>query len=481
MASRRKYGLSISASALMAIACGSSASHSAPDAGTSISYGDDGGMGSYAPSGDDAGFVSDSGGPLTLADAGGPGSFVGCATTTQAATLVPLDLYFIIDTSGSMDDLVTAGQSKWSSVVAAMTAFVDDPASAGIGMGLQYFPLPAAGVPAACTSSTQCGTSGPCLLAICSGVQETTPCTTSGDCPRGSTCEAIGQCANDHNYLCPDPGAADCGADPNGFALGACNVIASSTCAFGDSCTAQDYETPAVAIAPLPGVASTVIASLAAHEPEGNTPTSAALQGAIDQASAHATANRGHSVVTVLATDGIPDECMPSVADVAQIAAAGVAATPSIKTFVIGVFTPDDAPSGTAALDEIAASGGTTTPFIIQTSTQNVEQQFSAALTAIRGAALPCSYQVPSPEGGTPDFGKLNVQYTPASGAASTIAYVESAGRCDPQKGGWYYDADPAEGGVPSEILVCPATCSVFKGDGAGSVDIVLGCQTRLM
>jgi hypothetical protein len=105
----------------------------------------------------------------------------------------------------------------------------------------------------------------------------------------------------------------------------------------------------------------------------------------------------------------------------------------------------------------------------------------SAARTSIRGAALPCTNQVPEPEGGLPDFTKLNVQYTTGGGAVSTIGYVESAARCSGQAGGWYYDHDPAEGGVPSEILVCPSTCSTFKKDAHGKVDILLGCQTVLM
>jgi Mg-chelatase subunit ChlD len=462
--------------ALAAAACGaSSGNHSGADGGA-------GTTGDGAGTDGSVGLSDDSGNVLNLSETGGSAdAFAGCATTTQKATLAPLDLYFMLDTSGSMDDLVAAGQSKWSSVVAAMTAFVNDSASAGIGVGLQYFPLTAAGVPSSCTSSAQCGAAGPCLLSLCSGLNQTVPCNTDADCPRRSTCVPIGQCQYDHNFLCPNPGAAQCGPDPNGFPLGTCDVLPSSTCVFGDSCVAQDYQTPAVPIALLPGVAATVTASLAAHQPEGNTPTSAALQGAINEASSYARANPGHSVVAVLATDGIPDECAPTIAAIAQIAAVGLAGTPSIKTFTIGVFTPSDVPSGTMALDQIASAGGTGHAFIVNSSTQNVEQQFSAALATIRGAALPCSYQLPSPDGGVPDFGKLNVQYTAGSGAVTTVGYVEASGRCDAQRGGWYYNADPAEGGVPTEILICPATCSTFQSDAKGRVDVVLGCQTVLM
>jgi hypothetical protein len=461
------------ASSLLSCGGGSSSGHADGDGGSGVSYDDaTGGAINWG--------ADDSGGALTLRDASGPDSFLGCASTTQKATLAPLDLYFMLDTSGSMDDLVAAGQSKWSAVVTAMTAFVNDPASAGLGVGLQYFPLTAAGVPASCTSSAQCGASGPCLLAICSNVTATIPCASNANCPRSSQCTTVGQCHGDHNYLCANPGASSCGPDPNGFPLGSCDVMTSSVCVAGDSCTAHDYQTPAVPIAQLPGVAGSVTASLGAHQPEGNTPTSAALQGAIDEASSYARAHQGHTVVAVLATDGIPDECVPTVAGVAQIAAGGLAGTPSIKTFAIGVFAPQDVTSGTSALDQIAAAGGTASAFIVNSSTQNVEQQFSAALATIRGAALPCSYELPAPDGGEPDFSKLNVQYTAGSGTVTTVAYVEASGNCDPQKGGWYYDADPAEGGVPSQILVCPKTCSTLQSDSKGRVDIVLGCQTLL-
>jgi hypothetical protein len=481
MASRHSWTLWVAPITLVVVACGgasASGDHIGGDAAGGATPGSDA---TTAPSITTPAPGDDAGPPLSLGDAASSGSFAGCATTTQKATPSPLDLYFMLDTSGSMNDLVAAGQSKWSAVVTAMTAFVNDSASAGIGVGLQYFPRPAAGVPASCTSSAQCGTSGPCVLAICSNLQSVVPCTTGADCPRGSSCTTVGECQNDRNQLCLGPGTAQCAPDANGFPLGACQAIGASTCAFGDSCATQDYATPAVAVAPLPGVAAAVVSSMAAHTPEGNTPTAAALEGAIQEASAYALANPGHTVVAVLATDGIPDECMPTVGTIANIAAAGLAAAPSVKTFTIGVFTPQDVSSGTAALDSIAAAGGTGQAFIVNSSTQNVEQLFSSALSAIRGASLPCNYLLPSPDGGVADFNKLNVQYTAGSGAITTIPYVESPGQCNASRGGWYYDANPAEGGVPAEILVCPATCSTFGSDAKGRVDVVLGCQTVLM
>jgi hypothetical protein len=49
-------------------------------------------------------------------------------------------------------------------------------------------------------------------------------------------------------------------------------------------CTASDYATPEVEIAPLPGVASKITQSLSMHAPISTTPTVAAEQGAVQHA-----------------------------------------------------------------------------------------------------------------------------------------------------------------------------------------------------
>src|SRR5579872_2707505 len=348
------------AAVLVGAACGSD--------NTELGHQADAGHGGQGPGSGDGAATGDAGPLVTVGDDGPtfgdgalPDSFVGCATDTEQATLAPLDLYFMLDTSGSMDDLVAAGQSKWSSVVTAINAFVNDPASAGIGVGLQYFPLTAAGLPASCTASAQCGAAGPCVLSICTTdpqqVPGVVPCDTAADC-KGQPClngpcqcARVGVCHNDHNSLCY-PGS-NCANDTNNFPLGTCDPLTTSTCMLADSCTVGDYAKAAVPVGALPGVAAAISSSLAAHQPGGNTPTAAALAGAIDGAATYAVAHPGHSVVAVLATDGIPDECTPSdIPTIARFAATGLANSPTVKTFAIGVFTPDDVASGTSALNQ---------------------------------------------------------------------------------------------------------------------------------
>jgi hypothetical protein len=58
-----------------------------------------------------------------------------------------------------------------------------------------------------------------------------------------------------------------------------------------------------------------------------------------------------------------------------------------------------------------------------------------------------------------------------------TVPYAEGMDRCDPTRGGWYYDVAPAAG-TPTRILACPATCEKFKAEREPKVNLVFGCET---
>jgi hypothetical protein len=288
------------------------------------------------------------------------------------------------------------------------------------------------------------------------------------------------------DYVCRQPGAGTCGPDPNNVDLGDCVPLTSSVCMNTDSCDNAQYAAPASAIAALPGSAAGLLASINAHMPSGATPTQAALGGAIAQASTWATAHPDHRVVVLLATDGLPTECVPptatslqaAVADVAAVAAGGVKATPSISTFVIGVFNTADVTAGAPTnLDEIATQGGTSKAFIVNTA-QDVTKQFLTALDTIRGAHLACEFQIPQPTGGQMlDYTQVNVQLT-SNGKTGVVFYVANAAACDATTGGWYYDVDP-KAGTPTKIVACPTSCTAFQAaTGTSSVGIALGCTT---
>jgi hypothetical protein len=403
----------------------------------------------------------------------GSGGNMACAGTTTKATLIPLDIYLMLDSSGSMGDKTGAnmmGPTKWDAITQALTTFFKDPASAGLGLGLNFFPLADPSVPATCSSNADCGQHGPCLLKTCDNVNVVTPCNTNADC-NGGNCAQLGQCFFDPNTLCLPVGGL-CGGG-----LGPCLALSNSVCLSPDSCANTDYATPAVEIAQLNGAAGPLTAAIMAHSPGGATPTAPALHGVIDHASAWATMNPTHKVVALLATDGLPTECSPlDIPSISAIAQSGVNGNPSVPTFVIGVFAAADA-AAKANLDAIASAGGTTSAFIVDPNA-NVEQAFLDALNKIRGQKIACEFQIPDPPmGQTLDYMKVNVQYTaPGAPMAKTIFYVGSAAKCDPMTGGWYYDIDPTKG-TPTKIIMCQQTCDSFGG--TGQVDIQLGCATE--
>lgn len=63
-----------------------------------------------------------------------------CATSKAAAHLIPLDLFVMLDQSGSMTG------PKWTAVTDALKGFAAKKENAELGMGLQFFPLPGASV-----------------------------------------------------------------------------------------------------------------------------------------------------------------------------------------------------------------------------------------------------------------------------------------------------------------------------------------------
>jgi hypothetical protein len=73
-----------------------------------------------------------------------------CTATSAMAKQLPVDIFVLLDRSGSMLEPITGGggvmpmpgvANKWDSMKEALTKFVQSPASAGLQLGLGYFPL----------------------------------------------------------------------------------------------------------------------------------------------------------------------------------------------------------------------------------------------------------------------------------------------------------------------------------------------------
>jgi hypothetical protein len=336
----------------------------------------------------------------------------GCASS-RALDRAALDIYVLFDASLSMND-ATNGGTKWEVIKAALTEFVQSPTSAGLQIGLGYFPFaPPAQAPTTCQQDSDCGQYGPCLADATTGLQR--------------------------------------------------------ICKKTDSCIADNYA-PDVSISPLPAVATTIVNSLGAHGPTGFTPTYPALQATYAYLASFAKANPSDQTVLVLSTDGDPTTCDASTNNVGAIATNLVAPAraASIPTFVVGVG------SSLSSLNQIAAAGGTEQAFIIDTRASDAGGQYLDAMTSIaRSGVLACQYRFPTlSSGGPADLAAAELELTPAAGATITLHPVATRAACTAQAGGWFVD-DPAS---PSRITLCDSTCVAIAAGAGATARLLLGC-----
>ena len=408
----------------------------------------------------------------------GAGQNEKCAGESQAAKQVPIDLLLLVDRSGSMNYRVSpGGKTKWELAQAALNAFVRDTKSAGMGVGLQYFPLVTP-----CMTDAQCGNSlfsGCAEQRTCANatgpLNPLVSCNGGGRCPTGSMCVPLGRClqtgeaCSKLNETCPG-GAADnrCAAVPK-------------TCRdeVVPKCMVSDYQKLAVPIADLPGAAADLSASLWVTQPGGSTPTDPATEAGLNELRARAMANPDRHEALVLVTDGSPNSCDPDpVPLISKLIGDARMGMPSIPTYAIGVFGVGEFMDGQVVLQDWATAGGTDKPFIL-TAGDDLNQKLLDALNAIRGSALPCEYTIPKPSSGNIDFKKVNVHVTGSSTGAmgADIGHVDDMTKCDPVKGGWYYDVDPMTS-APTKVIMCEATCKKFKMDSTANIELRFGCET---
>jgi len=235
---------------------------------------------------------------------------------------------------------------------------------------------------------------------------------------------------------------------------------------FGDDdsidCDASQYATPNVAIGPLPDVGDDIVTAVEGAAPNGFTPTSAALSGAIDYAKTWATDHPDRATVVVLVTDGYPTQCTDNVDEIAEIARAARETEPRVSTFVVGI-------GGEWNLAAIAQGGGTIAPYIVSDAT--VTDSFLEALHNIAATPLSCDFELPEPPPGQElDLDLVQVVYEPAEGDAEEIPRAHSSSDClVSEHGGWYYT--PVD--EPERIRVCDCNCRRF---GAGRLTATIGC-----
>ncbi|MGE0323159.1 MAG: hypothetical protein AB7S68_12690 [Polyangiaceae bacterium] len=341
-----------------------------------------------------------------------------CQGTTVVAEHYPLGALLVVDRSKSMD-VATGGGTRWQALNSALTEFLADTDSEALQLGLELFPEFLSGSPpSSCTTDKDCGPYGPCQ----------------------------------------DLGSFDqCFA-----ALGSAPY---------SSCEAADYA-PKVAIGPATTVAGSITSTIAAVTPAGNTPTSAALLTAIDNLRKWSIDHTDHRLAVILATDGDPTDCLPTDSNsIAQIAADGLAGSPSVSTFVLGVGI------NSGPLQQIAAAGTEPDVGVVFADVgSNASSNLTEALRSVRVEALGCDFVLPElPPGVDLDYDKVNF-LTYAGGEESQVPRVSDASQCG-NDAGWYYTGDPS---APSGISACPSVCEALKSRDIERVSYLLGCATEV-
>jgi hypothetical protein len=424
-------------------------------------------------------------------------------------------------------------QDKWTAVQRSLEAFLEAPETADIGVGLQYFPQVVAGVPFSCSDNLDCGAAGGacstsrCVqdgsatlqsgqrVSILTATQNDSPCLDDSECTgAGQSCKSlVGQCifrTGDLDFpqgsllpagvpaLCSGP--EDCAAFAGAVCeeIGVCEQLVggsrvscsrSVACPAGGGqcvkpthvctkqklCNVEEYATPAVPIRNDPDRAADIVASLAAVDPVGPTPTGPALQGALEQAKGWAQAHQDRQVITVLVTDGFPTDCSPIAnTDVAAIAQEANRGAQPIHTFVVGVFSTQDLGSdGVARLDELARAGGSEKSFVINTAS-DVSGELLRALNEIRDSSARCNFPLDST---SLDLNRVNLEVLDGAGTTTQLLNVSNAAGCGADQDGWFYES--AGKGGARQLTVCPSTCRKFIS-GSVSANLQIGCATRI-
>jgi hypothetical protein len=148
-----------------------------------------------------------------------------------------------------------------------------------------------------------------------------------------------------------------------------------------------------------------------------------------------------------------------------------------IKTFVIGVPGSEPARSvlseiaqeGGTAADGCDPKLGNC--HFDMTKESDLASALAKALAKITGQTIACELPVPQPDQGALDLGAVNVVYTPGkSGAQATLVTQDAHKPCEAGANGWQYTADH------TQIRLCGALCDTIRADTGARVDVALGC-----
>ncbi|NUP12702.1 MAG: VWA domain-containing protein [Polyangiaceae bacterium] len=330
------------------------------------------------------------------------------------------NLLFMLDRSGSMHLRVTGTDTRWMLTTAGLAHLVGTLSSDTVA-GLQMFP--------------------------------------AGDAPISCCAVTAG------NYI--DCGACGAGELPGPEAR----------------CESSVYSPFDVAMAPMSaGQADAITSAVSASDDEfyWGTPLAPALQGAVDGVSG---LPMDGVTSIVLLSDGLPTSCDttadPSANDIGRaLDAVSLGAQLGVRTYVVGIdaeaASSDPATDLAVNLSLVAQAGGTgryagceaTNDCAYRVNVDNFEQALSDALEAIALDATSCAIELPDVEGGTPDYGAVNITI---QSEGDTITVPRDQAHAD----GWDY--------LPGneQVQLYGGACELLKSDGEAKIKVVVGCQTE--
>lgn len=208
----------------------------------------------------------------------------------------------------------------------------------------------------------------------------------------------------------------------------------------------------------------------------GGTPTSVALAGATQWASAHQAANPESRTAILFVTDGAPAGCDERIAYIAGLAREALDVS-GVVTFAVGLL--DDGGEGLNGdfMHQIAEAGGTEAAFFIEDGPTSAEDLLSV-LNEIRGRALPCDFPMPEAtrSGDDIDPALVNVTYTAGDGTETRFTKVLGGAANCHESVSWYYDDEEA----PSRIMLCPGACEAVGSDPDARFEILVGCAPNI-
>jgi len=120
-----------------------------------------------------------------------------------------------------------------------------------------------------------------------------------------------------------------------------------------------------------------------ATDTSGGTPTSAALDGALQWAVNYQAAHSEETTVVVFVTDGEPNGCDEDFDNISQLAAYGLSVA-GVRTFVVGLTDSNGTGVNADDMNQLAVAGGTEQAMFVSDG-NDASAELLAALNAIRG------------------------------------------------------------------------------------------------